>query len=420
MLSIALFAVLCFNIFPIPVSEANAANPKALYISKTEDMRSDILRETGFDVDINVEIPADLSQYQLVVASDINAPLGPGSDVIRKYVRDGGGYVFISGVAYWSDLENNGYWLGAYSVGYTGPGESAFVSSDNPLETDLIAGDLLKQQAESERGAQLVYTLEPGAVIVAEYSGGGIYAYTYNYGAGRVFYQADTNPSLAGDVATNNIKELFSAGIKWAAKLENIALLPAGTVVSNNNVIVPDENNVLLFAKEGPQSVSFPEPSGKVTAIVAMVTTYVEGAVLHFNVDGKQYSHSIFPNTNTMISFDKPVTVSEVVISYESRGYPDDQGHVGYFYAPEDPFRLGWIAVAVAAAGGSVAAFFVMRNRAHPLPSSDRSDVIQKENEEKSAILKELEGELGSALKPASSMSELIGRFSHGKQEDTR
>src|SRR5207302_1800450 len=46
-------------------------------------------------------------------------------------------------------------------------------------------------------------------------------------------------------------------------------------------------------------------------------------------------SQSISPNSNTMIIFTSPLSVSNVRISIQDRGYSDDAGNVGYYYQQE-------------------------------------------------------------------------------------
>lgn len=199
-------------------STDNDGLPKALRVSNSfNDMIEEALEEHGFEVDHASSIPSNLSGYDLVVVTDIGSKLQDGLDVIEDYVYEGGGYAYISGAAYWSQLESNSDWLGASSAGYTGYGESAYVTAGNPFGTPLEEGDLLKQQGSNEWGAQWVDGLASGADKVAEYSSGRTYAYTYEYGSGRVYYQADINSSSGGTSVESNILTLLGAGFEWAA-----------------------------------------------------------------------------------------------------------------------------------------------------------------------------------------------------------
>lgn len=189
-----------------------AEQPTALYVSNNRDVVAEIL-EQSFSVEYARTFPHDLGRYNLVVANDIGSGIQPSLEDIRKYVRDGGGYAYISGAAYWSDLSNNS-WLGASYADYTGESESAFVSIDNPLGTNLTKSHVLKVMLPNDRGAQLVSELQDGAITLAEYGGGGVFAYVHTYGDGRIYYQADTDPTLAED--REAIKVLMSAGFKWA------------------------------------------------------------------------------------------------------------------------------------------------------------------------------------------------------------
>lgn len=189
-----------------------------LYLSNhVYDFVGEILHEEEFELDVTAEVTHDYSEYDLIVASDIGSELQLMLPYIKEFVKEGGGYVYVSGAAYWSKLSSNSDWLGASSVGYTGSGESAHISVNNPFGTSLKTRDILKQQGPSESGAQSVSGLDDDANVLAEYSSGSTYAYSYEYGDGRIYYQADTNPSDAGSGAEERIETLLSAALLWAA-----------------------------------------------------------------------------------------------------------------------------------------------------------------------------------------------------------
>ncbi len=181
------------------------------------DTVSNVLTNNGFTVQRTTSVPSDLTPYNLVVVGDIGSSVQSSLSTIESYIRAGGGYVYIAGAAYWSQLSSNANWLGASSVGYTGYGWNATVAANNPFGTSLLQGAVLKQQASNEWGAQWVSGLQLGATQVASWTGGYTFAYAYAYGTGKVLYFADTNPSQAGSTGQSNIDTLLGAGFTWAA-----------------------------------------------------------------------------------------------------------------------------------------------------------------------------------------------------------
>lgn len=71
----------------------------------------------------------------------------------------------------------------------------AVISVNNPLGTSLLANQTALVGPSSQAS---VSGLQPGADPVAVFTDGGIFAYTYEYGRGRVYYQAthdfESNP----------------------------------------------------------------------------------------------------------------------------------------------------------------------------------------------------------------------------------
>jgi len=119
---------------------------------------------------------------------------------------------------------------------------------------------------------------------------------------------------------------LFNSSLVYAEGYR----LPEGTVISHMNAPYADEYYVKAFPESYSQTLSFPNPSFPVKKLVTTVTTYTHGATVHFTSDEIKYSYPVEPNSNTLLTFPKPLKISDVSISISSRDYPDDAVHVGY------------------------------------------------------------------------------------------
>ena len=110
-----------------------------------------------------------------------------------------------------------------------------------------------------------------------------------------------------------------------------ISKLPYGTSVYTGQQS-PGSLNTVVFSDPGPQTKNFQFPNivSEVNGIWATVSTYVNGAVLYFDSNDKTYSLEIEPNSNTWISFNSPMNISNTRISIDGRGYSGDVGSVSY------------------------------------------------------------------------------------------
>jgi hypothetical protein len=300
----------------------------------------DILNLRGFEVKKAFSIPENLSDYDLIVITGIRNDDIPKLGILENYVNDGGGLVFIAGAA--DRLQGNA-WLGFDYADYTSFGESAHISVEHPLDSRLVIGDVLKQQREDEAGAQTVYGVSGS--IVATYSGGGVYAYYKDYGSGKIYYQADTNPSLAGNEARDHILNLLSAGINWAGRNYPLTTsfiqdtLPEGTLLTLDEPY-PGKAHDIQFNMSGFQIHRFPNPEGYVKKLYSTVTTNVQGAILFFEVEEKTFSKSIDPNSDMVLTFPNPIEVSNVRIAIEDAQYADDAASLGYLATPSAPVGI--------------------------------------------------------------------------------
>jgi len=149
------------------------------------------------------------------------------------------------------------------------------------------------------------------------------------------YESAQSNPDSDGDGITDasdscpSQTETFNGYQDTDGCPDQSDNLPSGASVSTGQQYPGPLNNV-IFSNSGPQTKPFPNPSGPVNSIWATVTTYVQGAVLYFDSGGTTYSKSIGPNSNTLITFSSPISISNVRISIQDRGYSNDQGNVAY------------------------------------------------------------------------------------------
>lgn len=309
----------------------------------------DILAEQALSVDVAETMPTDLSMYRVVIyGGGLN--ISSSLDEIRAYVQNGGGYVYLSSAVEFSNLGENYYWLGAQSYGYTGLGENASISVDNPLESGMNPGDLLLQQAADESGLLFVDSLGPGAIELAGYSSSGTFSYAYEFGNGRVYFQANIDHSLAGEEAQTNIRGLLKAGMSWAktelpllgsqqdTDLQNS--LPNGTQVSTGHQ-PPSENSVITFANPGPQSQLFPVPSGPTKSIFVSVSSNVVNATLFFESGAEQYLYHVEPESGSLLTFASLIDVTNVMINIQDRlagdNTTDATATVGYVIQRDAP-----------------------------------------------------------------------------------
>ncbi|AFS80560.1 fibronectin type III domain-containing protein [Candidatus Nitrosopumilus koreensis AR1] len=146
------------------------------------------------------------------------------------------------------------------------------------------------------------------------------------------------NPIDVSNVRLNIDDRLYSSDIGRIAYVDldtetpsPVSQLPIGTSVYTGHQS-PGSLNTVVFSNPGPQTKNFqfPDTVSEVNGIWATVSTYVDGAVLYFDSEGKTYSLAIHPNSNTWISFNSPTTISNTIISIDDRGYSSDVGSVSY------------------------------------------------------------------------------------------
>jgi len=174
---------------PNPYGDSDVFVPKNDVLS--------ILEGEGFTVDTFADIPANLSQYNLLYIDSYWACEPSDAPAISNYIFNGGGVFLLAGTicyfAYYSKTMNTGMdlssvapWFGA--SGYENTGGSAYVSIDNPLNTSLNAGDQLTTgEPPSQAG---ITAMSADSQVLATWDDGSTFAFTHTYGQGRVYWQS--------------------------------------------------------------------------------------------------------------------------------------------------------------------------------------------------------------------------------------
>lgn len=175
--------------------------------SAMENWRSSIttaLQQSGFDVTLAGNIPDNLDGYDLVVLFAYYAVEPRHEPLIRDYVSNGGSVVILAATqcyftvyskstspysslsyGYGGDFPSIPEWFGC--SGYLNTGGSARPAFDNPFETSLSESDILFTGVPTHAG---VSSLSADSTPMAFWDSGEVFAFTREYGYGRVYYQA--------------------------------------------------------------------------------------------------------------------------------------------------------------------------------------------------------------------------------------
>jgi hypothetical protein len=177
--------------------------------SAMDNWRSSItnaLQQSGFQVAHAGDIPDSLDSYDLVVLSAYYAVEPRHEPLIRDYILNGGSVIMWAGTpcyltAYYKTLSTNTDlssiegWFG--SSNYINAGGSVAPAFDNPLGTSLKKSDVLFNSARPTYAG--VTSLVADTEAIAFWSSGAVFAFTKEYGAGRVYYQAFTDAETPED-----------------------------------------------------------------------------------------------------------------------------------------------------------------------------------------------------------------------------
>lgn len=173
------------------------------------------LEQKCFNVATAGDIPEVLSNYDLVVIHSYWAVEPKYEALLSNYVIEGGGLVILAGVPCYLNIECKHWWPGSSSLPewlgggfYMNAGGNVTVAFDNPFGTGLLAGDTILQTQSSSCAAvasptnngQIVaqwcsvysfaLTDEANQGYNGEFLQGYAFAFTHEFGQGRVYYQA--------------------------------------------------------------------------------------------------------------------------------------------------------------------------------------------------------------------------------------
>jgi hypothetical protein len=154
------------------------------------------LEQSGFEVTLAGDIPANFSDYDLVVIFAYYAVEPRHEPLIRDYVFNGGNVILLAGAQCYltayskvlstpADLTSIRQWFGC--SGYLNTGGTASPAFDNPFGTSLSTNDMLFSGSFGPAG---VASLNDGSQPIAFWDIGAVFAFTHEYGDGRVYYQA--------------------------------------------------------------------------------------------------------------------------------------------------------------------------------------------------------------------------------------
>jgi hypothetical protein len=157
-----------------------------------------VLEGEGFTVDTFGDIPVNLSQYNLVYLEAYFACEPANQPAIENYTFNGGGVLVWAGavscLAYYTKTMNSGQdlrgiesWFGASY--YINTGGAAHVSVADPLGTSLNVGDLLIADFSTRSHAGIT-SMSTDSKVLAVWDDGSTFAFTHEYGQGRVYWQA--------------------------------------------------------------------------------------------------------------------------------------------------------------------------------------------------------------------------------------
>jgi hypothetical protein len=173
----------------------------AEYLSAIKNVTVQALEHQGFDVTSVGDVPNDLSSYNLVIFEAWFATEPKDNQLVRNYLTNGGNVVIIGGTpcffsTYCKDmwpyqtggdnLSSLQDWFG--SAQFVNSGGSVNLVVDHPFGTSLLnQNQLYNIDAYS---CYALTSMNDDSTVIARWSSGSVFAFTHEYGNGRVYYQA--------------------------------------------------------------------------------------------------------------------------------------------------------------------------------------------------------------------------------------
>ena len=162
-----------------------------------------MLSQAGLDVHLAGDMPGNLTGYDLLVIHAYWAVEPRHVALVEAFIASGGGVVILAGVPEFFRCWCKDWWtygcptdsasqnlkeIFGWDCGYVNTGGCAVVTVNHPFDLPLLVGDTLVEGAGDSSAA--LRDLAEGARIVAAWEQGYTFAYSYEHGQGRVYYQA--------------------------------------------------------------------------------------------------------------------------------------------------------------------------------------------------------------------------------------
>ncbi len=173
-------------------------------LSEIKNVTVNLLEQLGFNVTCTGEVPENLEGYDLVIFESWFAVEPKHSQLVKDYLANGGNVAVIGGAPCYfatycrdmwpyvtggTNLTGLSDWFG--SSQFANSGGSANLVVDKPFGINLENGTTVYHI--DAYGCYALADLNSDATVIARWADGLVYAFTYEYGQGRVFYQAEMN-----------------------------------------------------------------------------------------------------------------------------------------------------------------------------------------------------------------------------------
>lgn len=171
-------------------------------LPEIKNVTVNLLEQLGFKVTCTGEVPQSLEGYDLVIFESWFAVEPTHSELVRDYLANGGNIAVIGGVPCYfatycrdmwpyvtggTNLSGLSDWFG--SSQFVNTGGTAKLVVDEPFGTSLENGTTVYHI--DAYSCYSLTDLNSDATVIARWADGLVYSFTYEYGKGRVFYQAE-------------------------------------------------------------------------------------------------------------------------------------------------------------------------------------------------------------------------------------
>jgi hypothetical protein len=171
-------------------------------LAEIKNATVNVLEQQGFKVTCAGDVPNDLSGYNLVIYEAWFAVEPKHVTLVRDYLSNGGNIVITGGAPCYfatycrdmwpyvtggTNLASLSDWFG--SAQFVNTGGTANLVVDKPLGTSLENHSPIYHI--DAYGCYALTSMSQDTQIIAQWADGSVYAFTHEYGKGRVFYQAE-------------------------------------------------------------------------------------------------------------------------------------------------------------------------------------------------------------------------------------